>query len=439
MTAAGGWIRAVGGPLYSAVMPIRPTSSWWRSPRLRRGVVTGLMVALCVGTQITTSTYAQYRSEGITDQAIVDATQSSGRFILVGLVGIIAGLALIWRHKWPVWISLGISALTIALPLDAITPLFALYAVLVAVSGPWLWASVALATAAELASVWRDGTGTRVSSWARELFSMDNATHFPWWLVVVETLIFLAVTIGVAMLVRSRRALRVSQAKEGHSETKLHALGAEVARQAEREQIAREVHDVLGHRLSLLSLHASGLEMASDDPKLAKSAALVREGAQESMADLRSLLAVLRQPTAPDISKALPTLVDLPQLIDESLAAGSPVAAGVFLDRGAELHDQLSRSAYRITQELLTNARRHAPGAPVRLQIDAGPDRGVQISTANRSPSPTDHTIRPGNGLTGVHERVQQAGGESWVWVDDDGAFRTLVKLPWQWRGTASD
>lgn len=414
-----------------------PAPSWWRSPRVLRGVVTGLIVTLCIGTQITNSSYAQYRSQGITDKAIAAATESTGPFVLLGFAGIAAAVALIWRRRWPVWISLGISALTIVLPLDAITPLFALYAVLLVVSGPWLWACLGLATAAEAASVWRDGTGTQASSWARDMFSMDDGTHFPWWLVVLETAVFLAVTIGPAMLVRSRKALRASQVQEGRTETKLHALGEEVARQAERERIAREVHDVLGHRLSLLSLHASGLELASDDPLLARSAALVRAGAQESMADLRSLLAVLRQPGDQDISKTLPTLVDLPQLIDESLAAGSPVVAAVFLDRGAELHGQVSRSAYRITQELLTNARRHAPGASVRLQIEGGPDRGVQISTANRAPNPADRTIRPGNGLTGMHERVQQAGGESWVWVDDEGAFRTLVRLPWRARGTS--
>jgi len=418
-------------------MVLDPAPPWWRAPRLRRGVVTGLIVLCCLGTQVLSVSYAQYRHDGITEQSVADAAQLSDRFVPIALVAIAVVIALIWRHRWPVWISLGISALTVALPLDAITPLFALYAVLLVTSGPWLWASMGLATAAEFASVWRDGTGTKVSSWTRGMFSMDDSTHFPWWLVILETVIFLAVTIGLAMLVRSRRALRASQVNQGRSETKLHALGEEVARQAERERIAREVHDVLGHRLSLLSLHASGLELAADDPKLARSAALVREGAQESMADLRSLLAVLRQPSDPDISKALPTLVDLPQLIDESLAAGSPVTATVFLDRGAELHDQVSRSAYRITQELLTNARKHAPGAPVRLQIEGGPDRGVQIGTANRAPDPADRTIRPGNGLTGLHERVQQAGGESWVWVDDDGAFRTLVRLPWQSRGAA--
>lgn len=431
----GRWTRAVGGAPYSAVMHTESAAPWWRSPRLTRGLVTALVVVLCVSTQVLTVSYAQYRHDGITDQSVADAAQLSDRFVPVALAGLAAAVALVWRHRRPVWISLVISAVTIVLPLDAITPLFALYAVLLAVTGPWLWVSVALAAGAELASVWRDGTGTHVSSWTRSMLSMDDGTRFPWWLMVLEAVVFIAVTIGLALLVRSRKALQVSEAKEVRTETKLHALGEEVARQTERERIAREVHDVLGHRLSLLSLHASGLELAADDPKLAKSAALVREGAQESMSDLRSLLTVLRQPSDPDISKALPTLVDLPELIDESLAAGSPVTSAVFLDRGAELHEQVSRSAYRITQELLTNARKHAPGAPVRLQIDAGPDKGVQISTANRAPHRGDRTIRPGNGLTGMHERVQQAGGESWVWVDDDGTFRTLVRLPWQWKG----
>lgn len=420
-------------------MPIDLALPWWRSPRLRRGVVTGLIVVVCVCFEGVSALLAQYRHDGITDQAAADAMELSDGFAVIMLVGFVLAGSLVWRHRWPVGISLGISAVTIALPLGAITPLFALYAVLLVTTGPWLWASFTLAAVAEFVSVWRDSSGPQFSSWSRGIFSVHDGTHFPWWLVVLETVILVGATVGLAMLVRSRKALRDSKVKEGRSETKLHALGEEVARQAERERIAREVHDVLGHRLSLLSLHASGLELAADDPNLAKSAALVREGAQESMADLRSLLAVLRQPGDPDISQARPTLVDLPQLIDESLAAGSPVTATVFLDRGAELHDQVGRSAYRITQELLTNARKHAPGAPVRLQIEGGPDRGLQIGTANRAPDPADHTIRPGNGLTGMHERVQQGGGESWVWVDDDGAFRTLVRLPWRSRGAADD
>ena len=288
-------------------MPIDPALPWWRSPRLRRGVVTGLVVAVCVCFEAASAVLAQYRHDGITDQAAADAMDLSNRFAVIMLIGFVLAGALVWRHRWPVWISLGISAVTIALPLGAITPLFALYAVLLVTTGPWLWASVALATAAEFASVWRDGSGPQFASWSRGMLSVRDGTHFPWWLVVLETAVLVGVTAGLAMLVRSRKALRDSKVNEGRSETKLHALGEEVARQAERERIAREVHDVLGHRLSLLSLHASGLELAADDPKLARSAALVREGAQESMADLRSLLAVLRQPSDPDISQALPT------------------------------------------------------------------------------------------------------------------------------------
>ncbi|NNG38855.1 hypothetical protein HJ588_06140 [Flexivirga sp. ID2601S] len=420
-------------------MTTAPTASWWRSRRPLAVLCTVLIVVVAMSAQVMAAAFAQYRHDGVTDQRLADQTQIDGVFLAVGLLGICLAVLLIWRHRRPVWISLGISALTIVLPLDGLTPLFALYAVALAVTGPWLWGCIAAAVAAEVAATWRDTRGTQVSSWLRGLVSVRDGAQFPWWLVGLVALLFVAVTVGLALLVRSRRDLSVSRAHETRSETKLHALGEELARQTERERIAREVHDVLGHRLSLLSLHAAGLELVADDPKLAKSASLVRQGAQESMNDLRSLLAVLRRPEDPDVSETVPTLRELPSLIDESLAAGSPVAASVFIDQSATLDDRVGRSAYRITQELLTNARRHAPGVPVRLQIDAGPERGVEISTANRAADPSDRRVRPGNGLTGVHERVQQAGGESWVWIDDEGAFRTLVRLPWEWRGAGNE
>ncbi|WP_265445618.1 sensor histidine kinase [Flexivirga meconopsidis] len=412
---------------------------WWRSRRLLGVLSTVLIVFVSFGAQIMSAAFAQYRHEGITDQQLANDTQLDGIYLAASLIGFGLALLLIWRHRWPVWISLGICALTVVLPLDGLTPLFALYAVALVVTGPWLWGCIAATVAAELVATWRDSRGTKVSSWMRGLASIRDGAEFPWWLVGLVALLLVAVTVGLAWLVRSRRDLTVSRAQETRSETKLHALGEELARQTERERIAREVHDVLGHRLSLLSLHAAGLELAADDPKLAKSAALVREGAQESMNDLRSLLAVLRRPEDPDVSETVPTLRELPSLIDESLAAGSPVAAAVFIDQSATLDERVGRSAYRITQELLTNARRHAPGVPVRLQIDAGPERGVEISTANRAADPGDRRVRPGNGLTGVHERVQQAGGDSWVWIDDEGAFRTLVRLPWEWKGAADE
>lgn len=76
----------------------------------------------------------------------------------------------------------------------------------------------------------------------------------------------------------------------------------------------------------------------------------------------------------------------------------------------------------------------------IRLHLEARPSSGIEISTANRMAPGTQGTpgtrasFRPGNGLTGIHERVTQCGGQSWAWVDDDGAFRVLVRLPWQFR-----
>lgn len=412
----------------------------WSWPRVRRASVTTLLVftAMCSGVYAVGN--AQHRSDGLTTEQQVHAAPLSNLSTVFMLVSIGCAVALVWRHRWPVWVSLAISALTIALPLDGLTPLLALYAVVLGVAGRWMWASVALAAVAEVVSVWRDGGGTRATSWWRTLFGMSDRAGFPWWLVLLVSALAVGVTCGLAVLVRSRRALRSSQAKETRTETQLHQLGEEVARQAERERIAREVHDVLGHRLSLLAIHAGALEVASpDNSAIARSAALVREGAQSSMQDLRSLLSVLRQPGDADVAAAVPGLRDLSPLIDECLVAGTPVASSIFVDQSVALDQRVGHSAYRITQELLTNARRHAPGRPVRLQVDARPEAGVEVSTVNASPHPHDRRINPGNGLTGLHERVQQAGGQSWVWVDDDGNFRTLVRLPWVWNGGQSD
>ena len=91
-------------------MSITAAPPWWRSRRLLSGVVTALIMVCCLGTQVVTVSYAQYRHDGITDQSVADAAQLSDRFLPVALVAIAVVVALVWRHKWPVWISLGISA-----------------------------------------------------------------------------------------------------------------------------------------------------------------------------------------------------------------------------------------------------------------------------------------------------------------------------------------
>lgn len=250
---------------------------------------------------------------------------------------------------------------------------------------------------------------------------------------VVTMLLLVALPLAVGAYLRGRRDLESSREQVREEQLERGELSAQVGRQAERELIAREVHDVIGHRLSLLSLHAGGLEVAAgDDPRLRQSAALVRGEAQQTMDDLRSLLDVLRDGAAHGEADAIPadhTLADLAAVIDDVADAGSPVLSTVYLQDAERADATLSRAVYRIVQELLTNARRHAPQAPVRLVVNGRPGEGIRVETVNRlvtAPGP------PGNGLSGVRERVGLLGGSVHCGPDGQGAFRVSVWLPWE-------
>lgn len=354
------------------------------------------------------------------------------------LAGLALAIAVIWRWRWPVALNLIACVVPLLLPLDALPALVFLVAVLASQTNRW-WLGVcgAATTVAVFYSVWRD-TRPLVndqSLW-RTTSLIRNGQTFPWWLVALISVILLGAAVAIGLLLRSRRALRSVQSTSARQENQLAELGQEVSRQAERERIAREVHDAMGHRLSLLSLHAGALELkasgaGTDDPGIAQSARVVREAAAQSIDDLHSLLSVLRQPDSPDAAAAVPTLADLRTLLEESMAAGSIVAATVFVDPAID--PALSAAAYRITQEMLTNARRHAPGSPIRLDLSADPGEGLRIGVANRLPDGAVAPLQPGGGLTGISERAAQFGGQSWAWIDEDEhAFRALAQLPWR-------
>ncbi|WP_298891394.1 histidine kinase [uncultured Serinicoccus sp.] len=255
--------------------------------------------------------------------------------------------------------------------------------------------------------------------------------------VVYLVVIVLPVVVGFWLRARheiddTRHEVEVERATAG-------ALSAELSRQGERELIAREVHDVIGHRLSLLVLHAGGIEVAAgDDPELRNSARAVRDNAQRAMDDLRSLVGVLRDPVAgasdaPLSPVSVRSLAQLSSVIDDMADAGVPVASTVFLHSADQADPVLAHSVYRIVQELLTNARKHAPTELVRLQVSGGPGEGIRIESSN----PTSARVPVlagveglGSGLRGIDERVEILGGTSEV-STDGGRFRVTVTLPW--------
>jgi signal transduction histidine kinase len=326
---------------------------------------------------------------------------------------------LLLRRRWPVGLAL---VLVVASPLSALCLGAALMAVFtVATRRSW---RVTAALGGLLAVVFMGS------------FALAARTPYEYWSAVATVAFLLAALVASGMLIRSQRLLvhslreRARQAEQGQQ------LRIQEARRLERERIAREMHDVLAHRISLLTLHAGALEFSpqADPEEVARAVGVIRRSAFEAAEDLREVIGVLRTDgDTADGERPQPTLADLPALADQSRRAGTPVTVE---DRSVDLRAVpagTGRHAYRIVQEGLTNARKHAPGAEVRVMVDGSPGTGLTIEVRNRLPlgAPTAQVPGAGAGLVGLTERVELSQG----WLEHgptpDGDFQLRAWLPW--------
>ncbi|WP_405092254.1 histidine kinase [Micromonospora sp. NBC_01392] len=234
--------------------------------------------------------------------------------------------------------------------------------------------------------------------------------------------------------VRSRRAL-VAALRERAAAAEVEALlRTEHAAREAREALAREMHDVLGHRLSLLSVHAGALAYSRDAPAedRARAAEVVRENAHRALQDLREVIGVLRAPVG---ELPLPGVENIPELIDEARQAGTPVElrdeAGVTTE-DRHLPETQGRTLYRLVQEGLTNVRKHAPGTPVVVRVTGRPDDQVTAEVVNAPPTgPSSRPDGSGTGLRGLGERARLVGGQLDHGPTDSGGWRVRLRLPW--------
>ncbi|MGW5863107.1 sensor histidine kinase [Streptomyces sp. NPDC055239] len=255
--------------------------------------------------------------------------------------------------------------------------------------------------------------------------------------VLFGTLLSVGV-IGWGMFVRSRRQLLLSLRDRAIRAENEAALRAEQAQRLARESIAREMHDVLAHRLTLLSVHAGALEFRPDAPRqeIVRAAGVIRESAHEALQDLREVIGVLRGGSGGADGEASgrpqPTLAALETLVAESRDAGMKVVLDHRVADSAAVPAAVGRTAYRIAQEGLTNARKHAPGAEVTVLVSGAPGEGLTLSVRN-PPPPGDVPAVPGSGqgLIGLTERAMLAGGRIEHGSAGDGGFRVDAWLPW--------
>jgi signal transduction histidine kinase len=198
----------------------------------------------------------------------------------------------------------------------------------------------------------------------------------------------------------------------------------------ERARIARELHDVVAHGVSVIAIQADAAEAAlAKDPELAKAPLhAIRGSAAEALADMRRLLGVLREDEDGNELAPQPGLGQLHALVERVRGAGVQVS---LREEGTPqpLPASLDLSAYRIVQEALTNVRKHARGAPAEVRLEWGGD-ALRMRIEDRGPGPNGTAPGEGHGLVGMRERVKLHGGELRTGALNGRGFVVEAALP---------
>lgn len=332
------------------------------------------------------------------------------------LIALAACASLWWRRRWPVQLAVVLVVLSAFFPLMGGAMLAALFSLCVHRPPKVGLCVLGLSFVASFVNV-----------------ALHPDPHAPFLVMFLLSAVFQGAVAGWGMSVQHRRQLFASLRERAvHAEAEAE-LRAEHAQHKVRESIAREIHDVLGHRLSLLSVHAGALEYRPDAPAadVARSAKVIRESAHQALQDLREVIGVLRAPVG---ELPQPTLADLAQLVEEARDAGVVVE---FVDgHTGEVPERPGRTAYRIVQEALTNARKHAPGADTTVRISGAPGEGLTVSVVNGPPDPAPASgpstgAGSGQGLVGLAERISLASGRLEYGSTTDGGWSLSAWLPW--------
>lgn len=260
----------------------------------------------------------------------------------------------------------------------------------------------------------------------RQVPSVGNALLF------VTALVLLPVAVGMWVATR-REVIEGLRRRAEHLERERTALN-DRERAVERARIAREMHDVVAHRVSLMVLQAGALEVNAPDQRTAAAAAGIRGLGREALMNLRDVLGVLRQPGSDTVLAPPPGLAELDRLLEHSRAAGLPV---VRHDEGhpLSLPAAVETAAYRVVQEALTNVHRHAGDSPTHVRLGHGHDH-LEVEVTNTAPTeqttPREDEHLPGSGLglVGLHERVSLLHGDLEAGPCPGGGFTVRARIP---------
>jgi signal transduction histidine kinase len=338
----------------------------------------------------------------------------------IDLVLGVAGFVLVhFRRRWPFAVAL-------------LVTLFSF--VSLSSAGPSTLALMSLSTRRR----WREIVPVSVLQLAGSgvVFSIDPAQADAFGglaLQVGVSIPIIGVMVAWGMYLGSRRELLWTLRDRARRAEDEQATRVAAARTAERSRIAREMHDVLAHRISLVTMHADAMVYRTDlgTEQLRSSAAVIQESSHRALVELREVLGVLRDdPGDAEPERPQPSASDVPALVDELVQDGMRVALELDADLSA-VPDTTGRTLYRVVQEGLTNARKHAPNARVALSVAGRPGQGLDVEVRNPlGPGARTSAPHSGLGLVGLAERASLAGGRIEHRATDE-EFVLTAWLPW--------
>jgi signal transduction histidine kinase len=200
----------------------------------------------------------------------------------------------------------------------------------------------------------------------------------------------------------------------------------------ERLRIARDLHDIVAHSLTAINVQAAtAVQLLDHDPGHARRALeLIDDASRDAIAELRTSVGVLRDPDNADAPRAPAAGVEnVAELVQRARDSGLDIRLGITGERPVRLSDAVSLAAYRIVQESLTNARRHAAGAPIQVDVAFEPAE-LAVIIANGRGTAGAGDADAGVGITGMTERAEAVGGSLRVASQPDG-FRVDARLPY--------
>ncbi|MFE9562566.1 sensor histidine kinase [Streptomyces sp. NPDC006487] len=259
-------------------------------------------------------------------------------------------------------------------------------------------------------------------------------------IVVFGTLMFLAMVVmpGLASRYWSQRNTLLRALQERNAQLlRERAMVAGQARLRERQRIAQDMHDSLGHQLALISVHTGALEV---DPVLTdrqrEAVGVLRQASVAAMHELREVVGILRDGVeAPlPVEEAQPAargVAGIAGIVESARSAGTDVRLTT-AGQPRPLVAACDHAAYRIAQEALTNAYKHAPGAPITVELRYEDDSlVVEIANGPATGPGAGEVVSGGQGLTGLRERARLVGGMVYAGVAEGGGFRVAGVLPY--------